>query len=293
MTVLENIAINRWDSPLSAETQNQAYNALESGQIIVLPHLAFEIPASEKHLLSENYSTKKAKNISYDPHTKLLGGTKANQIDSESLKGMCSRYANHAKQLINNLFPDYTNALKIGRTSYRPIETFGRKTKSFKKDDTRLHVDAFAATPIHGKRLLRVFTNVNPQQQARVWRVGEAFAHVANKFYATVPNYSPAIAKVLQTWRITKSVRSPYDHIMLNIHDNMKKDLHYQASIPFNTISFQPGTTWIVFTDQVSHAALIGQYVLEQTFYLPPHAMRDISKSPLSILESVAGRTLI
>jgi hypothetical protein len=41
----------------------------------------------------------------------------------------------------------------------------------------------------------------------------------------------------------------------------------------------------MAFTDQVSHAAMSGQYQLEQTFYLPVAAMIDESRSPLRVLE--------
>ena len=34
-----------------------------------------------------------------------------------------------------------------------------------------------------------------------------------------------------------------------------------------------PGTTWICFTDQVLHAAMSGQHLLEQTFVLEPENM--------------------
>ena len=36
----------------------------------------------------------------------------------------------------------------------------------------------------------------------------------------------------------------------------------------------------MAFTDQVSHAAMAGQYQLEQTFLLPVGAMRDLSGRP-------------
>ena len=62
---------------------------------------------------------------------------------------------------------------------------------------------------------------------------------------------------------------------MLQIHDRMKKNIDYQARVSFQEINFSANSTWIVFTDQVSHAALKGQYLLEQTFYLPTHAMQE------------------
>ena len=49
----------------------------------------------------------------------------------------------------------------------------------------------------------------------------------------------------------------------------------------------------MAFTDQVSHAAMAGQYQLEQTFYLPVAAMIDESRSPLRILERLKSRRLV
>jgi hypothetical protein len=42
----------------------------------------------------------------------------------------------------------------------------------------------------------------------------------------------------------------------------------------------------------VSHAAMSGQYQLEQTFYLPVAAMIDAGGSPLRILERLTNRRL-
>jgi len=42
----------------------------------------------------------------------------------------------------------------------------------------------------------------------------------------------------------------------------------------------------------VSHAAMAGQYQLEQTFLLPVNAMEDMARSPIRTLERVMGRPL-
>jgi hypothetical protein len=42
----------------------------------------------------------------------------------------------------------------------------------------------------------------------------------------------------------------------------------------------------------VSHAALSGQHVLEQTFYIPVSSMLDPTQSPLHTLEKLSGRRL-
>ncbi len=56
---------------------------------------------------------------------------------------------------------------------------------------------------------------------------------------------------------------------MLQLHDRMKGDEDFQRDAPQAAIDFPAGSTWLAFTDQVSHAALAGQYQLEQTFLVP------------------------
>jgi 3-deoxy-D-manno-oct-2-ulosonic acid (Kdo) hydroxylase len=58
-------------------------------------------------------------------------------------------------------------------------------------------------------------------------------------------------------------------------------------------VDFPSGSTWIAFTDAVSHAAMAGQYQFEQTFLLPVAAMVDETRSPLRILEQLKGRQLV
>ena len=72
----------------------------------------------------------------------------------------------------------------------------------------------------------------------------------------------------------------------------MKADDTYQKKADQQEIRFSAGSTWIVQTDNVSHAAMQGQYVLEQTYYLPVNAMQDESKSPLRILEKILQQKL-
>ena len=79
--------------------------------------------------------------------------------------------------LVATLFPRYAPYVQRARTSFRPQPAVGRNV-SWRKDDSRLHVDAFPSRPNHGERILRVFSNVNPAAD-RVWRVGEPFEAVA------------------------------------------------------------------------------------------------------------------
>jgi hypothetical protein len=92
--------------------------------------------------------------------------------------------------------------------------------------------------------------------------------------------------------RVTKTRRTPYDALMLQLHDRMKEDAAFQRTCEQEAFDFPAGSTWIAFTDEVSHAAMAGQYQLEQTFVLPVEAMDDESRSPLRILERLKHRSL-
>jgi hypothetical protein len=204
---------------------------------------------------------------------------------------MLQRYSENAIALVRVLLPQYADALEIGRTSFRPAEIAGRRS-SAKKDDTRLHIDAFPSMPTGGKRILRVFTNINPDGRGRDWRLGGSFEDAARAFSHRIPRYSGLGARVMHAIGATKSYRTAYDQAMLAIHDAMKLDVGYQDGIEQNAFSFPPGSTWIAYTDRVSHAATGGQHLLEQTFYLPVSAMANPAKSPLRILERIAGHAL-
>jgi hypothetical protein len=153
-------------------------------------------------------------------------------------------------------------------------------------------VDSFPATPTGGRRILRVFSNVNPEGRARTWRVGGDFEAIARRFSASLNPPLPGIGHLLALLRITKSPRTPYDALMLQLHDRMKADDEFQATTPQTRVEFPAGSTWLCFTDQVAHAAMAGQYQLEQTFLLPIDAMLEPAQSPLRVLEHLKKRRL-
>jgi hypothetical protein len=290
--VLEILDVAGWTSPARTNMPTGAVTALEEGKVLYFPRLAFELAEYELRFLSPEATDAKVKNVSFDPNTGILKHAIGSPEDLMAINRMLTRYYQRALALAQILLPQYAKALEIGRTSFRPSEIAGRRL-SPKKDDTRLHVDAFPSTPTAGKRILRVFTNVNPNGQGRDWRLGESFECVARSFVDRARRYSATSALFLNAIGATKSYRTAYDHLMLSMHDTMKADDAYQRNAEQNGFSFPPGSTWIVYTDQVSHAAMGGQHLFEQTFYLPVTAMADSSKAPLRILERATGRALV
>jgi hypothetical protein len=264
---------------------------LEGGALLVMPALSFAVEAAEQRFFTPAIAA--AKNVSFNPSTGRVAGATVNAPDAlAALAAMLRRFSDACAGLAADLFPPYGGRLQRARTSFRPAEIAGRST-SWRHDDTRLHIDSFPATPVQGRRILRVFTNVNPDGQIRSWRVGEPFEAVAARFGPELRLPLPGSAALLRLVRITKSRRSRYDALMLQLHDRMKSDLDYQARAPQTAIDFPAGATWIAFTDCVSHAAIAGQYQLEQTFLVPVGAMRQPDRSPLRILERIKRRTLI
>ena len=292
MQTLETFDITDWNTYFTDQQQEHALAALEEGKVIFFPQLAFHLQDDEQTLLSPEYVDPNAKNISFDSQDDSLRGAQGPEDIKQQLQTLIKRFANQAQQFIHQLFPLYQSQLRQARTSLRPVEISNRKT-SYRKDDKRLHVDAFPANPNQGKRILRLFSNINLHGQDRVWRLGEPFEKVAARFLPSIKHPLPGSAYLLKALRITKSYRTEYDHIMLQIHDRMKADENYQQTAAQSEIRFPPNSTWIVQTDQVSHAAMSGRQLLEQTFYLPVTAMKNSWHSPLKILERLTGRTLI
>jgi hypothetical protein len=280
-----------WDTQFPAVTQEMATSGLEDGAVVMLPGLEFSLSEAEKKLLDPRVLGK-AKNVAYTPWTGKISHTSCVGEEAETMRAMIARYSDHAQKLMKALFPHYQSKLKVQRASFRPAEIAGRKS-SWRKDDTRLHVDAFPASPVYGERIIRMFCNVNPVGKPRVWRLGEPFENVAKRFLPGIGRPFPGSAQLMYWVRLTKKPRSEYDHYMTRIHDAMKSSMEYQSSVGQAPIEIAPGTTWITFTDSVSHAALSGQHQFEQTFALPVAGMHDASKSPLRILERLTGRALI
>jgi len=65
------------------------------------------------------------------------------------------------------------------------------------------------------------------------------------------------------------------------------------AMAPQQAIDFAPGTTWVVYSDQVLHAAMGGQFMMEQTFHLEPTDLLTPDSAPLAVLQRLVGRPLL
>lgn len=291
MRVLETFNLKSWDGSLKIEEKECVLTALEQGKVIFLPYLPFPIDKNEMLFLSGIRCKRRVKNISYDCESGRLNGSDIKGHEEEKLRSLLLRYSVTTRKLAEEVLHVYCPNLKQAFTSFRPLEVATR-VSSFRKDDQRLHTDAFPSRPTQGSRILRIFSNVNPEGWPRIWRIGETFEDFVPKFLPKTSKQILGMNRVMRALKITKTLRSRYDHIMLQLHDLVKLDMQYQKESPQVQVAFPAGSTWIVYTDQVLHAAMAGQFLFEQTFHLPVDAQRWPELSPLRVLERLTGQTL-
>ncbi|HEY8048706.1 MAG TPA: Kdo hydroxylase family protein [Ramlibacter sp.] len=282
------LGVRDWHAPGS---DREWIAAVEDGKVLYFPQLVFELSNEERALLKPELLAPGVRNISWDTR-RGLKGVAGDETVQASVTQLVSRFAAQAAALVHGLFPAYGSHLRAAPASLRPTSVANRR-QSVRADDRRLHVDAFPSRPNYGERILRVFANVNPDGEPRVWRVGEPFEDVARRFVPQAAPYSRWQARLLHALHVTKSLRSEYDHLMLQMHDRMKADDEYQRDCPQVTMPFPPGSAWVCFSDQTVHAAMSGQYMMEQTFHLPAAKQYNPDMSPLAILGRLAGHPVI
>jgi len=287
--MLETLPLTDWNGPYEPAVKTRAIAALESGAVLFFPGLSFRLEDSEKQFLDARVSDGKAKNISLDPDTGKIQATSLQGDEARRLAAMMARFANQASSLVHDLLP-YAQ-VERARTSYRPVEVKGRGYSKI-SDDRLLHIDAFPSRPMRsGRRILRFFANVAPSSP-RHWLVGEPFEPFARSFLPRVGPHLPGKSWLYEKLGVTRGRRSLYDELMLSLHDAAKLDADFQKASPRDTVDFPAQSCWLVFTDQVLHAALGGEFALEQTFHLDVAEMAEPARAPIRVLERLSGRAL-
>src|SRR5208283_4876512 len=296
VTVDGSLAGANWPESRAREVCQQ----LESGHIVFLPCSPIEIPVKDRELLLGGKQSSSAyhKNIAYRPlKDKLTGLDRGEEWEAEELRRVLQEYSRRSVEFLRSFLAPYAQKWKLEFASFRPVEEKGRQARLHARNDL-LHFDSFPTRPTNGARILRFFTNINPKEN-RVWLTSQTFeafgARMVKAGGLTTALNNPLLRGMYTLARILhlrKTNRSPYDDLMQRCHNAMKEDGKFQENTPKNRWEFPPNSSWMVFTDCVSHAVLSGRYALEQTFLVPPSALVEPQRSPLAILESVTGRRL-
>jgi hypothetical protein len=272
---------------------------LELGNIVFFPDSPISLPVQDCELLLGRKQTSSAyhKNIAYRPGEDRVTGLDATeQGEAAELRRILRRYSQSVAEFLSRFVIPYAGQWKLDYASFRPVEEKGRAARLHARNDL-LHFDSFPTRPTNGARILRFFTNINPAH-SRVWLTSQTFESFGPQFArkaGLLDSFRNPLLRGLRGMARTLHLPGsgpPYDQLMHRIHNAMKEDSRFQETTPKHRWEFPPRSSWMVFTDCVSHAVLSGQYALEQTFFIPRSAWEDPQRSPLAILETLAGTSL-
>ena len=286
------------DDRAKASASEAHYRRLETGDMIYFPRTPFVLTAEERAvLLASKQDGSFHKNISYRPaEDRLRGVDPKDRAEWERVHRAMRAYSERAIAFMASFLPRYAQEWKIDFASFRPIEEAGRKVALRSRNDL-IHIDNFPSRPSHGDRLLRIFTNINPDRP-RIWVTSENFEQLAWRYAGKArlphpPTWIDALrskaARLLSTLGLPVVDRPPYDQFMLRFHHYMKESEAFQRDCPKDRWEFPPDSTWIVFTDTTSHSCISGQYALEQTFIVRRESLVSPDKAPIAILERMSG----
>ena len=272
---------------------------LEEGNILFFQRTPFEFPQGEVQFLLGQKQSQAGyhKNIAYRPLSdRLTGYAQRRGAEKERLHAIMQRYSQRVIGFTQQLLTPYAGSWAVDFASFRPQQEAGRQIRLRARNDL-LHVDSFPTRPSDGNRILRVFTNINPTEP-RVWLTGETFDELVARFAGvggmplprgTASGPKKVLITLARAAGLNSLGRSPYDDWMLRFHHFLKASQEFQETCARTQWEFPPQSTWLVFTDMVSHAVLSGQFALEQTFIISKHALVLPEKAPVRVLERMAG----
>jgi hypothetical protein len=273
---------------------------LELGDIAFFANSPIDVPSSDREFLlrRKQSSSSYHKNVAYRPaEDRLSGIDSSDPSDSAEVRRVLRDYSARVTQFLSGFLSLYAAHWKLDFASFRPIEEQGRPARLHARNDL-LHFDSFPTRPTNGGRILRFFTNINPSRN-RVWLTSQTFESFGPQFARKTgllsslrSPFSRALRSISRLLLVPGAQRPPYDELMRRCHNAMKEDSLFQDTTPKYRWEFPSNSSWIVFTDCVSHAVLSGQFALEQTFLIPQCALVDPQRSPLAILENLAGTSL-
>jgi 3-deoxy-D-manno-octulosonic acid hydroxylase-like protein len=273
---------------------------LEAGKILFFANLPYEFPPEERgFLLSRQWNELRLhKNVSYRPAGDVMRGFSGDPGTEKHLHQILRSYSARVLEFLRDFLRPYAGKWKLDFASFRPLEEQGRDLSLHKRNDL-LHVDAFRLRPTRGGRILRVFTNLHATKP-RVWYAISDFAYLAEKYaadaglsrFAARNGLRRSVSRFAATVGWKRLSRTPYDRFMLRFHDYLKENEDLQCNAPKVRLEFPPLATWLVFTDGVAHAAMSGQFAMEQTLLIPPEALVAPESAPCQILERIAAAKL-
>jgi hypothetical protein len=275
---------------------------LERGEVVYFAKCPFPVAEGDDRLflLDQRLAGRAHKNISYNPATgKAKGFALTTSEQGHRLQKLLANFAETATAWLAKWLPTYAAHWQRDQVSFRPEEEATRQLRQKARNDL-IHVDAFPSRPTNGKRILRLFVNVNPTDP-RIWVTSDPFAKLLDRFGKEVGlpyEYHPSILETLKSgvlglFNPKVKKRSAYDSFMLRFHDFLKANDKFQEKGPKRFWRFPPNSLWLAITDTASHAVLRGRYALEHSYFIQPQALALPNESPPALLAKVCGKPVL
>ena len=292
-----------WLCPEQRDARARAYcDLLERGQFLLFREFPFSFPAEDREfLLAQEWAELRMhKNVSYRPAEDALRGVSGDAATIARIQSILRNYSAQVIGFLEKFLSPYAGKWIVDFASFRPIEEERRSLPLHKRNDL-LHVDAFPSRPTRGGRILRVFSNLN-LTKPRVWNTTESFESLAKQYaegagLRQIAEDNSYVSRAVHNWAeklgFSQSGRTAYDVFMLRFHDYLKENRAFQQNCPKIRLEFPPLATWVIFTDGVAHAAMSGQYAIEQTLLIPPSALVTPEEAPYRILEKLVDLPLV
>jgi len=273
---------------------------LERSDLIVFPVCPFQLPpAGQLEFLRRQPTAGFGhKDVSFDPATGRLGWQRGmHPSEARRLADVLADFSAAATEWLQAAYPRYAPGLLADRTTLRTEEEATRPLRLTARNDL-LHIDTFPTRPTGGRRVLRLYVNINATD-AHVWATSDRFPQLLSRYAAghRVPNRSRAdwlapAQSVVRLFSGRRPARSAYDAWMLRLHHFLKEDESFQAQPARRMWTFPPRSMWLLFSDAVSHGLLRGRFALDHSFFVDQDCLSRPAESPLEELVRF-GRSVV
>jgi hypothetical protein len=292
-----------------AASPQEIEDAMERAEVVFWRRCPVELPNEDdlEFMRTGLPRELQVKNISYHPESDSIPRFEAEPAVRDRIERILRTHGQRVEAFLRRATPDFVPGWTLGTTSFRSIEEQGRKLKPRSRNEL-VHIDAGAYGATNGARILRFFVNIHPTRD-RVWGTKGGFSALLERHRELVDAakggrdrvvlekgpfdrlYSgmvTALSKVYPLFQVIDS--SPYDRSMRRIHNYMKENPSFRDSREgYQEIHFPPLSSWMVFTDGISHSVLSGQHALVTTVLVPLTNARDPALAPFNVLARSAA----
>ena len=150
----------------SSFADSSTFFGIESGNILFFSKCPFHFPQEDLDFLLAQKQTGSSnrKNIAYKLQTnKITNAVEFSEEQGKQLLEIMRNYSQRVVEFLSKLLHPYSSKWNLDYASFRPFQEKGRQLRTRARNDL-LHVDSFPTRPVHGGRILRFFTNINPKE---------------------------------------------------------------------------------------------------------------------------------